>query len=156
MTAEAIPIPIPTRLKRGAQVLGALWRSKQRCLTGWGVHGDEAKLIVCECEKPGRFCVGKKQWVELALFDRDLVFGEYGLALMMTASEWDETGCVMKLDVEGAGEVKVGKSGQMKMADLAAISSDPESGKKVLGLLRAFPGSKVQTVSVPETEAESW
>jgi hypothetical protein len=142
---------LASRLKHGAQVLGALWRSKQRCVSGWGIHGDADALVLCGCEKPSRFCVGKKQWIMLALCDRDLVFGDYGLALSMTASEWDKTGCVMKVDVEGE-VLRVGESGQMKMADLAAIASDPESGGMVLGLLKAFPGSKIQAVSAPKKE----
>lgn len=143
-TAEALPIPV--RLKRGAQVLGALWRSKQRCSTGWGIHGNDAMLILCQCEKPTRFCTAKNQWVALALCERDPVYGECGLALMMTASEWDETGLLLK-DQALSADIGIGKQGQMKMVDLAAIASDPESGKKMLGLLKAFPGSKVQAVT---------
>lgn len=151
MTTEALPLA--TRLKRGAQMLGALWRSKQRCVMGWAVLTDEKTLVLCDCEKPTRFCMAKKQWVVLAMTERELVNDEHGVVLMMNASEWDETGLLLKIEVEGQGEIKVGnasdekKRGQMKMVDLAAIASDPESGKKMLGLLKAFPGSKVQAVT---------
>lgn len=137
------------RLRKGAQVLGALWRSKQRCSLGWGLAGHETLPIVCDCQVETRFCKGKRQWALLALeAGREFILGEHGLALMMTASEWDETGLVMNVEIDGEAEhLKVGRAGQMKMADLAAISSDPETGRKMLGLLKAFPGSKVQAVA---------
>lgn len=135
------------RLRKGAQMLGALWRSNQRCTFGWDVAGHEDLLILCDCKTETRFCKAKRQWVTLAMTGRKLVVGEYGMAFMMDEVEWDETGLSLRIEVDGKLEVKVGKAGQMKMADFAAISSDPETGRKMLGLLKAFPGSKVQAVA---------
>src|SRR5204863_3608383 len=90
VTTEAVPLP--ARLKRGAQMLGALWRSNQRCTFGWGVAGHESLPIVCDCQTETRFCKGKRQWIALALeAGVEFVLGEFGAVFMMTASQWDET-----------------------------------------------------------------
>jgi hypothetical protein len=52
---------LPARLKRGAEILGALWAEGQRCATGgWSRH--------CTCAD-GRtdFCAAKLRWVTLLL-----------------------------------------------------------------------------------------
>lgn len=148
---------LATRLRKGAQVLGALWRSKTRCPFGWALIVTDELLITCDCEpdKETKFCRAKRQWVALVSGGREFLSGDLAVPFMMTASEWDETGLSMKVEVDGVGEIKVGKHGTITMTDFRSISGDPESGRRMLGLLKAFPGSKIASMSKTEVGVAS-
>jgi len=138
---EAIPISV--RLLRGAKILGALWRSGQKCKLGWNIDGTDPDLVLCRCENPTKFCAAKKQWFQLVLCERDPIPGLNGLALMMSGQEWDETGCGFRI---GSLVVGTSKDSRMSMRDYHALSSDPESAEKIIRLLERFAGSKVEAV----------
>jgi hypothetical protein len=132
------------RLMKGARIIGELWRLKERCPKGFAPEE-------CACEKKTRFCKAKAQWLGLAFADaRESVEGEYDLALMMKGLEWDATGLTLKWDLEGVGLIHVGSKGNLKMADLLALMENPESARSVLGLMKSFPGSQVQSIAAPQ------
>jgi len=57
---------IPSRLAKGAAVLGRLWQEGVRCVSAWSG--------VCPCESPNDFCLGKKKWLSLV---KELYDGKY-------------------------------------------------------------------------------
>jgi hypothetical protein len=135
---------VEERLMKGARIIGELWRLKERCPKGFAAEE-------CVCEKKTRFCKAKSQWLDLALIDaREPIEGEYDLALMMKGLEWDATGLTLKWDLEGVGLINVGTKGNLKMADLIALMENPESARSVLGLMKSFPGSQVQSITAPQ------
>src|SRR5215467_4686392 len=90
------------RLQKGATALGNTWRAGHRCATGWSIaicdlaSDDASEKAVekwaCQCEPRTEFCKAKALWFRLAMIElRDLVEGEYGIPMMMTAAEWDLT-----------------------------------------------------------------
>lgn len=112
--------------------------SKARCKSGWSA--DE-----CGCLKPSRFCKAKLQWVLLAIEEgRDVEAGAFGLVHMMKASEWDLTGLVMKVEIPGTGNFRIGKEAEGTMTELANLSVEAEAAKSVLLLLKSFPGAKME------------
>lgn len=48
---------LPSRLVKGAGVLGRLWREGVRCLGQWG--------NLCPCNAPTDFCLSKRKWLDL-------------------------------------------------------------------------------------------
>jgi len=48
---------IPSRLVKGAAILGRLWRENVRCLSQWSG--------ICPCASPTDFCLAKRKWLEL-------------------------------------------------------------------------------------------
>lgn len=54
------------RLVKGAEILGNLWRSGNRCGAAWSV--------LCVCPTVKSFCLGKKKWLGLL---RELHGGKY-------------------------------------------------------------------------------
>jgi hypothetical protein len=135
--------PVSERLKNGATQLGKLWRSKVRCQDGWDAY-------LCGCVKKSAFCVGKLQWIMLAASEgRPQEDGEFGLALMMTASEWDLTGLSMEVEIEDSGTFKLGQKAESTMKDFGELSKDPESAKSVLMVMKKFGGSSME---LPEEE----
>jgi hypothetical protein len=48
---------LPSRLLRGAEILGRLYRAGQRCLSGWS--------RICPCQTPTDFCQAKVKWVQV-------------------------------------------------------------------------------------------
>lgn len=135
------------RLLKGARLLGEAWRAGERCSEKWRlfpVDADPAYAAGCACgEGRTRFCKAKVQWLGLAKQDsRDFVEDPYGLALAMTASEWDATGLLLKVEFPGVGVVAVGTKGAIPMTELAKVS--PETLASFLAIFKAFPGSKVE------------
>lgn len=129
--------PISERLRNGAVALGKLWR-QVKCPEGW--RADE-----CSCAKKSPFCAAKVQWLLLAMRDdRDPEEGDFGLALMMLASEWDQTGLRMAIDIPEAGEYKWGRGGAGLMADFGRLAKNPKAALSVLVLMKSFPGSKME------------
>jgi hypothetical protein len=123
------------RLLKGCRVLGEFWRSKERCAEGW-------KAVECSCETKTKFCKAKAQWVDLALKDGRMVEeGEFGLAVMMKASEWDATGLVMTVEIDGVGPIKIGAKGNINMTELGKVT--PETLPSILKIFKFFPDSQI-------------
>jgi hypothetical protein len=142
--------PLHERLKNGAKKLGEIWKNPaDRCATGWS-------LDTCTCQPEKRFCRVRQLWVTLAIeAGRDLDDGPFGLALAMTAEEWDETQAVMKVTHPEIGEILVG-TGQGKMTrmqDLLSMMSAPEVLKDTLKVMKTFPNSRVVGVEESATPA---
>jgi len=126
---------IQQRLANGARVLGKMWLDGERCPKGW-------KSTECECTPKSRFCKAKAQWIDLALQDgRMIEEGDYGLPLMMTASEWDNSGLTLKIEIPEVGVVGVGPKGSISMMELEKIT--PETMPSILKIFKFFPGAKV-------------
>jgi hypothetical protein len=134
-------IPIAERVLNGAKLLGQLWRAGERCASGWSL-GKEAG---CSCGEAGtKFCKARELWVSLAVIDgRDPLEGEFALALMMKASEWDATGLVMTAEPSQIGLVTIGPkpASEVTMLELASLARSPDSAGGILKLMRKFPGS---------------
>jgi hypothetical protein len=140
--------PVAERLKNGAVMLGKLWKSKDRCRNGWSAY-------LCSCAKKTAFCNTKLHWLILATGEgRELEDGEFGIALMMTASEWDMTGLVLRIEIPEAGEFRIAPKADTSMNHLGKLSENPESAKSVLMLMKSFPGAKMEFPEdeVPEEE----
>lgn len=123
------------RLLKGCRVLGEFWRSGERCPEGW-------KAVECSCENKTKFCKAKAQWVDLALKDGRMVEeGDYGLVMMMKASEWDSTGLVMTVDISDVGPIKIGHKGNISMTELGKVT--PETLPSILKIFKFFPDSQI-------------
>jgi len=128
-------VEIKERLLKGCKVLGNFWRTKERCAEGW-------KSTECACGPKTKFCKAKAQWVDLALQDgRMLEEGEYGVAMMMRAEEWDETGLSLIVDIPDIGKVDVGQKGVISIKELAKVT--PETMPSILKIFKFFPDSQV-------------
>lgn len=115
---------IPSRLLRGAEVLGRLWRAGQRCLSGWA--------RICPCPNPTEFCQVKVKWIGLS----DEYYGgpPFGLAghepfyviEAMTVSQWRASGLTAVVEVPGGEKIRVGVRGTTwkTLVDLAALQDD--------------------------------
>jgi hypothetical protein len=137
---QTTTLPLPERLKNGAKKLGQLWKiPEERCVSGWS-------LDPCTCQPTKKFCRAKDLWLTLAIeAGRDLDYDPFGLALAMTASEWDETGLLLRMSHPEIGEVLVG-SGPKKMTmmqDLLSLMSTPDSLKDILMVMKTFENSRV-------------
>lgn len=139
--------PTTERLAAGAKVLGNLWRRKERCKEGWRVSSEEVDGILhpdCPCSPQTKFCVAKLQWTLLAIgAGREPSEGPFGLIEMMTVSELDLLGTPVNVEIGGVGAFRVGTGGNAAACDLIDLSKDAESAKHVLGIMKAFPGSKM-------------
>lgn len=82
--------------------------------------------------------------------EREIEEGDFGLALMMTVSEWDATGLVMQVEIPGTGKFRIGKEAEGTMTELSNLSDNPESAKSVLLLLKSFPGAKMEFPKDPD------
>lgn len=148
---------IEERLRKGATALGNTWRAGQRCGTGWGVtisdfpDGETSEKAVerwaCQCTPRTDFCKAKALWFRLAMIElRDLVEGEYGVPMMMTATEWDLTKLTMKVEYEKLGQVVIGPGGTLTMSDLKKHMKAPQDLQATLLVLKTFPGARVEGI----------
>jgi hypothetical protein len=139
--------PTTERLAAGAKVLGSLWRRKDRCKEGWRVSAGEVDgswHSECACSPQSKFCTAKLRWVMLAIGEgREPEEGPFGLIQMMTVGELDALGTPVNVEITGVGPFRVGTGGNAAARDLIDLSKDAESAKHVLGLMKAFPGSKM-------------
>lgn len=135
------PLSPSERLKKGAAMLGQLWKTAEhRCPSGWS-------LIECECVPLRKFCVARNLWTILGIETaRDLEDGPFGLALAMTASEWDSTGLTMKINHPEIGIISIGSAPDCVtgMTDMVKMMDAPEVLASTLRVLRAFPKSRVE------------
>lgn len=152
------------RLKKGAALLGELWRAGERCARGWDLEvttipddmsSEEAVGgWACQCPAPNRFCKAKRHWLKLALLElRDPIDGPFGLGSMMNGEEWDLTGLTRKVDFPGVGIVPVGANGVILAADLEKLKEAPESLDSLVKLLKAFPKARIVAVHQPAPPA---
>lgn len=145
MTTKLQP-PLAERLKKGAVILGELWKiPENRCPVGWS-------LEECDCQPKKKFCINRLHWIILAIEDaRDLEEGPYGLALAMTASEWDSTKLLMKLNHPTIKDLAVGasKGSFMTMVDMAKLMEEPAALEGICIVMKTFENSKVQGFSSP-------
>jgi len=137
-------LPLAERLKKGASILGELWKvPENRCPTGWALED-------CDCQPKKKFCINRIHWIVLAIeAGRDLDGGPYGLALAMTASEWDSTGLLMKLNHPTIKDlaVGVGKGAFMTMVDMSKLMEEPAALEGICIVMKTFENSKVQGFS---------
>jgi len=153
--------PTKERLLKGAVLLGELWQSGMRCADGWRVTAEDGGALApdgfCRCPEKNRFCKARGLWIELAVVDgRDVEPGEFGFALMMTASEWDASG--LTLHLKGFAKMEdfaVGPKGQISMGGLGKVAQAPDSLQSVLALMRRFPGSTAVAIEQAPAKPES-
>lgn len=151
---------IEQRMRKGAAMLGELWRAGDRCARGWDLqvaaipeeaNAEEAVASwACQCPVRNRFCKAKIHWLKLALTElREPIDGAYGLSSMMNAAEWDLTGLTRKMEFPGVGVITIGSNGVMSAADLDKLREAPETLDSVVKLLKAFPKAKIAAVQQP-------
>jgi hypothetical protein len=129
---------IPTRLVRGAEVLGQLWRDGVRCGGQWS--------IVCVCQTPNDFCACKKKFLGLV---RELYDGKYphdlsgceGLLVLecMDARMFEASGLTIVLEVPPKRALlRVGRKGTVgqTILDLVAIPAGEERDAAIEAVVR--------------------
>jgi hypothetical protein len=119
---------IPSRLLRGAAVLGELWRAGTKCRSEWSG--------ICPCSTPNNFCIAKKRWLGLLLeasggkYPYDLSGNEGFLVLeCMDAKMFEATGLTIVLALPGVrAPLRIGRHGTcgQTIMDLVAIPDGPE------------------------------
>jgi hypothetical protein len=142
--------PVADRLKRGAAMLGELWRKGIRCSEEWSVlcpDADPTLIAECFCETKTTFCHAKIQWLKLAMDSgREIVDGEFGLILAMNGSEWDASGLTVKFDIPGVGIHGIGPAGVMGRQDILKLCEAPDTLGSILNMMKSFPGMKVEEI----------
>lgn len=118
------------RLRKGAKMLGNLWRSGDRCQNGW--------MPACNCTESKQFCTVKRQWTALAEKVGRVAEPDRMIFEAMTAGELYETGLTIKLD----NGVELGPKG-IPLPEAAGFIAEPDSVPAVLKVLARFPGAKV-------------
>lgn len=157
-----MPGPATTheRLKKGAEILGKLWREGVHCGEEWGVlcpEDNPMEAVDCFCEPKNKFCTAKKQWLMLVTEDgrpesagplgfREIRQGPFGLIETMTGTEWDATGLTVKIDFPGVGIHGIGPKGIMGRQDLVKLFEAPETLRSIVLMMSKFPGLKVVEV----------
>lgn len=143
------------RLKNGAVLLGELWRANERCASGWAitmgsitddVNTEEAvETWACRCPEKNKFCKAKTHWLKLAVLDlREPKGGEYGLAAMMTAQEWNLTKLTYSVDIPDLGVIGIGPKGVVDAVGFAKLHETPDCRAAILRLLKVFKGAKIE------------
>jgi len=103
---------IPSRLERGAEVLGRLWKAQIRCGGGWG--------RACHCGSAQTdFCRTKGKWLALLqeYHGGELPYGltgqeEYFIIEAMTVSTFEASGLTALVEVlEGRKPIRIGRGG---------------------------------------------
>lgn len=129
-------------------MLGQLWRvPEHRCPSGWSLND-------CDCQPLKKFCVARNLWIVLGIeADRDFEEGPFGLALALTASEWDSTALTMKIQHPEIGLICIGTNNDCitGMVDMAKMMDAPEVLASTLRVLKAFPKARVEGLSDPVT-----
>jgi len=161
--------PTSERLLEGAKAIGNYYRAGARCATmGWQiklVEGAESCEVLidpeelCKCgNKATVFCKAKVKWLMLALIEpREIVGGEFGLALTMSGNEWDATGLILKWEAPMVGPIRIGPKTGVTMKNLKDLMGDPISGQTSLKLMVAFPGATMEfeAAEVKKLEVEA-
>lgn len=138
------------RLKRGALILGDLWKKNIRCAEEFGVlcsEADPLRAVDCFCEPKTPFCKAKMQWLGIAAdIGREIFSGEIGLIETMSGAEWDASGLTVKFEFQDVGVHGVGPKGVMGRDDLLKLAESQDTLASVFRLMKTFPGIKVQEV----------
>lgn len=129
---------IPSRLVKGAEVLGRLWRDGVRCVSQWSG--------VCPCATPNDFCLSKKKWLALV---REYNGGQYPAGLSgaegflvlecMTEAMLTASGLTIVKEVPGArSPIRFGRNGTclQTLLDLQALEGTPEYGEAVEAVVK--------------------
>lgn len=136
----------PERLKKGAAILGELWKvPENRCPAGWSMEE-------CDCQPKRKFCIARIHWIVLAIeARRDLEDGPFGIYFAMTASEWDSTGLLVKIQHPTIKDLSLGstKGAMMTMTDMSKLMEEPEALEGICLVMKTFENSKVQGLSAP-------
>lgn len=116
---------LPSRLLRGAELLGKFWKAGQRCISEWA--------RICPCQNQTEFCQVKVKWVALA----DEFYGKppwgmsgyetFYVVEAMTVSQWRASGLTALVQVPGREEfIRVGIRGTTwkTLVDLADLQDD--------------------------------
>lgn len=152
------PVPISDRLKRGASMLGDLWRKGVRCSEEWNVlcvESGQGKAVDCFCEPKTEFCRVKKQWLDLVVDNgRELCQGAFGLFETMGGSEWDASGLTAKIDFPEVGAHSIGPKGIMGREDMILLCEAPETLSSIVKMMKNFPGLKVEEVGEKQVVVE--
>lgn len=132
-------VDLPSRLLRGAGVLGKMWAEGFKCASGWSAG--------CSCNPPTRFCDSKKRYWDL-LVEAGRETGDpkdpFALILAMRIAEVVATDLVLVVEFKAIGRVEVGRGGQLSWQDLVELSKRPEGGAGVLQVLAKFPSSTME------------
>jgi hypothetical protein len=116
---------LPSRLLKGAGLLGQLWKEGVRCVSLWS--------RICPCDPKTNFCEVKRKWISLAEeYYNGPPFGLSGnepfyVIESMTVSQFRATGLTALVDVPHASTpIRVGVRGTTwkTLVDLAALQDD--------------------------------
>lgn len=119
---------IPSRLVKGAEILGRLYKEGDRCVSEW--------TGICPCEPKRNFCVAKRKWLDLVL---ELHGGKYPHGLSgnegflvlecMDQAAFDASGLTILKAIPGARvPIRVGRNGTclQTILDLQALEGTPD------------------------------
>lgn len=136
------------RIRKGAGILGELWRSGVRCEGGWSAYCpcDDRKTKFCQAKGQWLYLVGEVRPNALAQVDHD---GEFFVIEAMNASELHATG----LTIRDENGTKIGPKGTASVVDAVYTTQAPEAADAVMSVLAAFPGAMVVK---SEVEKESF
>ncbi len=119
---------IPTRLVRGAEILGRLWREGVRCRSEW--------TGICPCDPKNDFCTAKRRWLDLVLelhggkYPNDISPNEGFLVLeCMNQAALDASGLTILKALPGARvPIRVGRKGTclQTILDLQSLQGTPD------------------------------
>lgn len=131
---------IPSRLNKGAAVLGRLWRSGERCRSGWST--------ACNCSPRSNFCEAKGRWTPLAIeYHGGLPFGiqdgdPFSIIEMMTKRQFESMNITILVELPGGTKVKVGAGGATLdlIPQLASLQDDPEALSEAVRSVQLIQG----------------
>ncbi len=119
---------IPTRLVRGAEILGRLWREGIRCRSEWSG--------ICPCEPQNDFCRAKRRWLDLVMelhdgkYPNDVSANEGFLVLeCMDQASLDASGLTILKALPGSRvPIRVGRNGTclQTILDLQSLQGTPD------------------------------
>ena len=122
---------LPTRLLRGAEILGNLWRSGVRCSGGWG--------SACSCPQATDFCTTKDRWVALYVeYVGTKNQGPIDVLQAMSVRQFEATGLTVLVLVPGSEiPIRVGKNGTLwqTISDLGALEGTTDYGPALQAVL---------------------
>lgn len=130
---------LPTRLLRGAEVLGNLWRSGVRCSGGWG--------SACSCSPRVDFCEAKRRWIDLYCElqgDEEASWirfngGAFDVILAMSVRQFEKTGVTALVLVPGTEiPIRIGQDGTVwqTIHDLGALDGTTDYDAALRAVLK--------------------
>jgi hypothetical protein len=129
---------IPSRLVKGAEILGKLWREKNRCVSEWSG--------ICPCDPKRTFCVAKRKWLDLVLELNDGKYphnlsGNEGFLVLecMDEKAFEASGLTILKELPGArSPIRIGKNGTclQTILDLQALEGTPDYAGAVEAVIK--------------------